>query len=85
MITWHGLADQLIFPNGTVNYYNKVMATDPKAQDYYRFFEAPGVAHCGGGLDLFLSKPWKVWLGGSRKVLFPPRLLESARLTPIGR
>jgi hypothetical protein len=50
IITWHGLADQLIFPNGTVNYYNKVMAADPKAQDYYRFFEAPGVAHCGGGI-----------------------------------
>jgi Tannase and feruloyl esterase len=49
MITWHGLADQLIFPNGTVDYYNRVLAGDPAAHEYYRFFEAPGVGHCGGG------------------------------------
>ncbi|KAK5144136.1 hypothetical protein LTR04_001664 [Oleoguttula sp. CCFEE 6159] len=50
MITWHGLADQLIFPNGTVDYYQRVMAVDPKVQDYYRLFLAPGVGHCGGGI-----------------------------------
>jgi hypothetical protein len=50
MITWHGLADQLIFPSGTADYYNRVLAGDPAAHDYYRFFEAPGVEHCGGGI-----------------------------------
>lgn len=53
MITWHGLADQLIFPNGTVRYYREVLALDPQAQDYYRFFEAPGVGHCAGGIGPF--------------------------------
>jgi hypothetical protein len=43
MITWHGLADHLIPPNGTVQYYERVMAVDPGARDYYRLFEAPGV------------------------------------------
>ncbi|KAF2859590.1 tannase and feruloyl esterase [Piedraia hortae CBS 480.64] len=49
MITWHGIADQLIPENGTVNYYERVEAFDPHVRDYYRFFEAPGVFHCAGG------------------------------------
>ncbi|KAI9714011.1 MAG: hypothetical protein M1820_000741 [Bogoriella megaspora] len=49
MVTWHGLADQLIYPNGTISYYEAVESRDPKVRDYYRFFPAPGVAHCGGG------------------------------------
>lgn len=52
MITWHGLADQLIFPQGTVNYYQRVQAATGGARNvdsFYRLFLAPGVAHCGGG------------------------------------
>jgi hypothetical protein len=49
MITWHGLADELIFPNGTIDYYSRVEANDQDVRDYYRFFAAPGVMHCGGG------------------------------------
>lgn len=53
MITWHGLADELLFPNGTYDYYQRVLDLDPKAADYYRFFPAPGVDHCGGGTGYF--------------------------------
>lgn len=49
MITWHGLADELIFPGGSVRYYESVLDFDPDARAYYRFFEAPGVGHCAGG------------------------------------
>ncbi|KAK2602747.1 hypothetical protein N8I77_009254 [Diaporthe amygdali] len=49
MITWHGTHDGLIPYNGTVDYYDRVMAWDPDVQDYYRFFLAPGVGHCRGG------------------------------------
>ena len=49
MITWHGLSDPVIFPNGSRTYYEKVKALDPEVEDYYRYFEAPGVAHCSGG------------------------------------
>ncbi|KAF7536054.1 hypothetical protein G7Z17_g13098 [Cylindrodendrum hubeiense] len=45
MITWHGLADQLIPVNGTVEYSNQVLKRDPKAHDYYRLFLAPGADH----------------------------------------
>lgn len=53
MITWHGLADQLIFPNNTVDYYGRVETLDSNVRDYYRFFEAPGVRHCIGGKGAF--------------------------------
>ena len=49
MITWHGLADELIFPKGTEHYYNQVAAGDPSVHDYYRLFLAPGVNHCKDG------------------------------------
>lgn len=49
MITWHGLADQILTPKGTEDYYRRVLDLDPGAQDFYRYFEAPGVAHCAGG------------------------------------
>lgn len=50
IITWHGLADDAIPPNGTVSYYERVLKGDPNAHEFHRFFEAPGVAHCYGGL-----------------------------------
>ncbi|OAL56702.1 tannase and feruloyl esterase [Pyrenochaeta sp. DS3sAY3a] len=49
MITWHGMSDQLIFFNGTVDYWNRVVHLDPNATDFYRFYSAPGVQHCRGG------------------------------------
>lgn len=49
MIAWHGMADPLIPTNGTVDYYTRAMKFDPDVADYYRFFLAPGVGHCGDG------------------------------------
>ncbi|PVH69649.1 feruloyl esteras-like protein B precursor [Cadophora sp. DSE1049] len=53
LITWHGLADQLIFPEGTANYYDRVRAGDPSVTSYYRHFEAPGIYHCQGGAGAY--------------------------------
>jgi hypothetical protein len=50
IITWHGEADELIFPAGTTNYWHRVEAATPgQTTDFYRLFMAPGVGHCGGG------------------------------------
>ncbi|KAI8936179.1 hypothetical protein NX059_006612 [Plenodomus lindquistii] len=49
LLTWHGLADDLIPYANTRVYYDEVKRLDRKVDDYYRYFEAPGVAHCGGG------------------------------------
>lgn len=53
MITWHGIADPLVLANGTSEYYERVEEMDPNMRDYYRYFEAPGVWHCGGGKGAF--------------------------------
>jgi feruloyl esterase len=50
LIMWHGLADQLIFPQGSINYFNRVQKATGGAEDtrsLARLFLAPGVTHCG--------------------------------------
>jgi hypothetical protein len=52
MIIWHGEADPLIFPRGTVNYFERVLAANgglEQVSEFARLFLAPGVGHCGGG------------------------------------
>ncbi len=52
VLMWHGEADQLIMPRGTVNYLHRVRQDNGGARrvdDFMRLFLAPGVAHCSGG------------------------------------
>ncbi|OJJ88202.1 uncharacterized protein ASPGLDRAFT_78800 [Aspergillus glaucus CBS 516.65] len=49
MIAWHGLADEVIPHKGSEQYYEEVLEKD-EAYEFFRFFEAPGVGHCYGGL-----------------------------------
>ncbi len=49
LLTWQGLADGIINPQGTMLYYRKVQALHPNLSDFYRQFYSPGVGHCGGG------------------------------------
>lgn len=58
MLTWHGLADNIIPPQGTANYYERVASLDPSVGNYYRHFQAPGVQHCAGGLGAY---PWNAF------------------------
>jgi len=49
IIIWHGLSDQLIFPQGTINYYQRVQRVmgGPAATDSFaRLFLASGAQHC---------------------------------------
>jgi feruloyl esterase len=49
ILIWHGLADQLIFPQGTIQYYQRVQHAmgDAAATDSFaRLFLAPGAQHC---------------------------------------
>jgi feruloyl esterase len=52
LIMWQGQADQLIFPQGTINYLQRVRkemgGRDDTARSA-RLFLAPGVNHCQGG------------------------------------
>ncbi|KXH49438.1 hypothetical protein CSIM01_03726 [Colletotrichum simmondsii] len=51
MVTFHGLADNIIPPGGTEDYYKAVNEVIPDIQDFYRYFEAPGLGHCFGGVS----------------------------------
>ncbi|HUA29418.1 MAG TPA: tannase/feruloyl esterase family alpha/beta hydrolase [Streptosporangiaceae bacterium] len=52
LVIWHGLADQEIFPQGTVNYYQRVrkaMGGPAATNAFARLFLAPGAQHCASG------------------------------------
>ena len=49
---WHGFSDQLIVPDGTIDYYDAVSRRSggyARTQNFARLFMAPGVGHCAGG------------------------------------
>ncbi|MES2257135.1 MAG: tannase/feruloyl esterase family alpha/beta hydrolase [Pseudomonadota bacterium] len=48
LLMYHGLADTLIPPQGSINYYNRVanqMGGIAAIQSFYRFYLVPGMAH----------------------------------------
>jgi hypothetical protein len=51
IVMWHGWADQLIYPQGTIDYFERVQEElgESRTSRFLRLFMAPGVAHCGGG------------------------------------
>jgi Tannase and feruloyl esterase len=51
IVMWHGFADQLIYPQGTIDYFERVqdLFGESRTKQFVRLFMAPGVAHCGGG------------------------------------
>lgn len=52
VLMWHGWSDQLIVPEGTIEYYERVTREAggyQRTQQFARLFMAPGVAHCAGG------------------------------------
>jgi hypothetical protein len=52
LVMWHGWTDQLIMPDGTIDYYDavteKLGGGYEQTRNFARLFMAPGVAHCGG-------------------------------------
>ena len=60
LVMWHGWADQIIMPQGSIDYYNAVTDTVSAGklaatQEWFRFFMAPGVAHCGMDTSVFFE------------------------------
>lgn len=57
LILYHGWNDQVIFPEGSIDYYERVAATVGRGsdggigetRDFFRLFMAPGMQHCRGG------------------------------------
>lgn len=52
LIMYHGFADQLIMPEGTILYWDDMNQTLTKAGvpvDFAKLYMVPGMGHCGGG------------------------------------
>lgn len=52
LLTWHGWADDLISPLGTLDYWKRVVdlaGGEEETDEFYRVFMAPGLGHCGMG------------------------------------
>jgi feruloyl esterase len=50
LLHYHGLADPVVSPWDSIDYFNRVRALlGEGSASFYRMFLAPGVGHCGGG------------------------------------
>ena len=52
LIMYTGLADPVVSPLDTIEYYDSVVKANgglEATRRFYRFFPVPGMAHCGGG------------------------------------
>lgn len=52
LLTYHGWSDPLIFPRGSIQYFERVLAANGGAKrvgEFYRLFMVPGMSHCFGG------------------------------------
>jgi len=82
MITWQGLADGVINPQGTMLYYQKILALNASAADFYRQFFSPGVGHCGGGTGVTPTDPiaqLRAWVENGTA----PATLQAASPYPV--
>ncbi len=55
LVMWHGWYDELIMPEGSIDYYERVVETIGDTDDvaeFARLFMVPGMFHCGGGPGL---------------------------------
>jgi pimeloyl-ACP methyl ester carboxylesterase len=56
ILSWHGIDDEMIPYQNSINYRRKVedlMGGAQEVDEYYRLFLAPGVKHCYGGVGPF--------------------------------
>lgn len=99
MIHYHGLSDTLIMPQGSVNYYERVITRFgglSSVQDFYRLYLIPGMAH-GPGNGTANSNANPAYPGPNQiysmltdwveKGIVPPEdaVMSSASATPFAR
>lgn len=78
LLIWHGLADQLIFPQGTIDYYKRVIQQINglgETRSFARLFLAPNVAHCGGGTGPAPADPFGALVKWREQGVAPDTLL----------
>ncbi|KAI0885652.1 tannase and feruloyl esterase [Annulohypoxylon maeteangense] len=63
MMTYHGLYDQVIPIQATEQYYDDIRKFVPDVQEFYRFYEVPGLSHCfGNGQPTTVFDALRAWV-----------------------
>jgi feruloyl esterase len=52
LIMYHGWSDNLIMPQGTTRYYERVKQTMGDVSDFSRLYMVGGMGHCSGGTNV---------------------------------
>jgi len=82
---WHGLADTTIPTKGSRKYYEEVLQHNSNVSDFYRYFEAPGVGHCAGGLGPMPNAALEQLVGWVGNGTAPATLEASSAATGLQR
>ncbi|KAI1107132.1 tannase and feruloyl esterase [Jackrogersella minutella] len=79
MMTYHGLYDQVIPIQATEKYYDDISEFVPEVQDFYRFYEVPGLPHCSGnGQPKTVFDALRAWVeNGTLPRSLPVALVDS--------
>ncbi|KAH7122617.1 Tannase/feruloyl esterase [Dendryphion nanum] len=83
LITYHGIADQIISFRGTRYYYEEVTRLSPNIHDFYRLFEAPGLSHCFGGRGGYPSGTFDALVRWVEKGIAPDHLVATSAETNV--
>ncbi|RAL00797.1 tannase and feruloyl esterase [Aspergillus ibericus CBS 121593] len=86
LLSWHGLADDLIPPSGTLRYWDRIeedIKDVEEVDEFYRLFLAPGVGHCGGGYGPVPVDPLGALVRWVEEGV-PPEMLGATRVNREG-
>jgi feruloyl esterase len=65
LIMYTGLADPVVSPLDTIEYYDSVVKANgglEATRRFFRFFPVPGMAHCGGGTGTSTFDALEAWV-----------------------
>ncbi|KAI3320130.1 tannase and feruloyl esterase [Xylariaceae sp. AK1471] len=80
IIMYGGLADNVVPVQHSTSYYNRTVETMGNIDDFFRYFQIPGMRHCWGTPDN-VKAPWMMG-GAGQAVQRPP--YASAWSVPLG-
>jgi hypothetical protein len=75
LLSWHGVADEYIPVNGSLDYHGRAHELDANADDYFRLFLAPGVEHCLPGVGPYPTNVMQTIMDWVEKGVAPEQLV----------
>ena len=67
-------ADEIVSFRNSRQYYDAVTSMHPDVHDFYRLFEAPGLAHCQGGVGGYPARSFEALVAWVEKGIVPEAL-----------